>query len=193
MIAAIPDFWQAVLSGLLVNVIVVSAGYFVVERRLKLREDRANRVAISRDILKTVHDELAHNREVAASLIEHLPQGALPYLGFQVNGWTLIAQVPAFTALGPATIKSLLDAYLRFQDANEQHSLLLDFTYGSTGTLAFLIATSSPSPDGKTNLQRLEERRDDLRKRLLVRVTELKPHVDVALSTVQEELDASLR
>ena len=99
-----------------------------------------------------------------------------------------MSQVPVLTVLDPGTTKSLVDAYVRLRAANDQHRLLFDFMYGPTGTLSYLIAGTSATPEGRLSFRRLEDRRNDLRDRLLRRVEELEPYVETALSQVEEGL-----
>lgn len=167
---------------------VASVAFFLIERRFRIREEQTKRTETAKGILRALRDELEHNSRIAESLRENLPKEALPYSGFQLNGWTLLSQVPAFTAISASTVNRLLDAYLRTRSANEQHALLFDLTYGATGALSFVIAGAAPGQEGRMTFQRLEERRDDLRKRLLHRVEELQPFLADALQEVEAEL-----
>jgi hypothetical protein len=177
------------IGDLVAGGLVAVGVYLVIERRLRLQQERANRAEIGRGILSALADELRYNIRVADTLLEHLPKGALLYSGFEMNGWTLVSQVPAIATLDPSTVKALLDAYLRLRSANEQHRLLFDFTYGGTGAISFLVAGTTTAPEGRAAFQRIEDQRVDLRERLLRRVEDLVPHLRVALDQVEHELE----
>jgi hypothetical protein len=183
------DFANSVLANIIGGALVAFAVYFVIERRFRIREEQAKRTQTAHGILHALRDELEHNKRVADALLEHLPKQALPYSGFELTGWTLLSQVPAFTAISASTVNALLDAYLRIRSANEQHALLFDLTYGATGAISFAIAGAATDQAGRTTFLRLEERRDDLRERLLRRVDELKAYLGVALDEVNRDLE----
>jgi hypothetical protein len=188
VLADIGDIGEGFVSEFLAGALVAFLAYIVIERRLRLRRDRQRRTEVSRIALKTLRDELAHNRELAKTMRENLPAGALPYLGFELGGWALVAQAPVFTTLEPSTVESLLDAYRRLRAANEQHALLFDLTYGATSALSFLLAGASESPETRRTFERIGDRRADLQRRLLSRVEDLSPIVDWAISEVDAEL-----
>jgi hypothetical protein len=187
-------FWSDVLSGTVADLIggalVALLAYALIERRLRLREDRARRAELTRAILAAVEDELHRNAGVADALIEHLPNGSLPYSRFGTESWPLVAQIPALTALDGRTVKALLATYILTREANEQHSLLLDLTYGATGAVAFLVASTS-TESGASSFRRFDERRDDLRARLLRRVEDLRPHLQETARLVADQLERS--
>ena len=178
------DLAANAVGGLIGGAVV----YFVIEHRLRLNLDRRRRTEVSRNILKALREELEHNREVARKLLKHLPEKALPYDAFELGGWTLVSQAPVVTTLEPQTIQTLFEAYRRLRGANEQHDLLLDLTYGPTGTLSAVLATTSVSGEAREGLERLEKRRQGLRDRLRRRVEVLEPDLDSALEAIRREL-----
>jgi hypothetical protein len=191
--AGLADFGQQFAAELLAGTVVATAAYLVIERRLKLKQERRHARELSYDALEALRDELTHNRELATALRGSLPAGALPYLAFEVSGWEVVSQAPFLTSLEPATVKSLVGAYRRLRGANQQHAQLFDLTYGPTSTLSFVIAGASETPDMRKRFERLGERRDDLRQRLVKRVEDLLPHLDSALAHVDSELGAVRR
>ena len=177
-----------VIGGLLSGLIVAILVYVAIERRFRLGQERAQRVELARDVLLAVRDELARNQQVVTALRTHLPEGTLPYTAFEVTGWELVSQSPVFTVLDPATTKALLEVYVRLRAANDQHALLLDLTYGPTSTLSFLIAQAAPQDQARQALRRIEERRTDLRNRLVRRVAELDSPLATAAKQVNDKL-----
>jgi hypothetical protein len=164
----------------------------LIEHRLHLRTDRRKRDETTFGILEAVRDELKHNAVVAEGLLEHLPEGSLPYARFETGGWGLVTQIAGGSGLQPDTVQKLLNTYVRAQSVNEQHGLLLDLTYGSTGAVAYLIAATSPE-HGQAGFKRFEERREDLRKRLEERVKDLAPQLAESTRLVEAELRARER
>jgi hypothetical protein len=181
------DFLSSTLAEVVGGGLVAVLLYFLIERRLRLNEERSRRAQVAAAVLSALRRELAHNGRVAEALREHLPRGDLPYERFETSGWALVSQVGGLTALDSATVRVLLDAYPRIRSANDQHELLVDLTYGATGAVTFVIARSSER--GRETFQRLDERRADLRGRLLRRVEELEPVLRDAIARVDAELE----
>jgi hypothetical protein len=215
-----PNFWSSLLSSALLAVLL----YFLIERRLHLRDrdarqaerlaeqqerrdaserdraqrhedvlaaERAHRWDVAQSVLRSIEDELEHNREQAELFSKHLPLGELPYPAFDVNGWHLILRTEVVTAIQERTLRRLVRVYNRFQSANSYHTTVNDVMFGATAVLA--VASISGITD--ETLRALHERQLDghraaVMARLLDRTTELLPLLDEALEVVRGELEA---
>ncbi len=180
-------FWLPLLVEVVSGAVFAALIYGVLEMRLHLRSDRKRRETTAAEILRAVSNELQYNASVAERLLEHLPEGSLPYARFETNGWELIRQVAGLSALSEKTVTALLETYARTRSANEQHGLLLDLTYGATGAVVSMIAASSPD-NGQASFTRYEKHRQDLRDRLLRRAEDLKEKLPETRKLVEDEL-----
>jgi hypothetical protein len=180
-------FWGTVFDAVIAPLVVGGLVYVAIERKLVMRAEKARRLAVRAGVLAAVLDELRLNRAVAQRLLEHLPNAAIPFAGFETSGWTLVSQIAGLTALDVVTVKELIDVYVRVRAAHDQHLLLVDLTYGATGATVFVIA-SSGAREGREAFERFDARREDLRGRLLRRVEELEPRLAEAIRTVEGQL-----
>lgn len=170
------------------GIVVAAAAYFLIERRLQLRRDRAQRVEINRGFLAVVRGELERNLEAAEKMRQTLPRGDLPYEAFDLGAWSLLSQAPVLAVVSRDAVQSIVDTYVRLRAANDQHALLFDFNYGSTAALAVVIAGGSSAKGARSGYAQLEKQRDDLRERLSRRIEDLEPRLRTALTAVDREL-----
>jgi hypothetical protein len=182
------DLVSALIAELAAGLMLAALAYFYLESLLDVRRERKQRFALSRDFLAVVGDELKRNREARDVLEENLRRGALPYQAFEVGGWSLLSQAPVLTAVGRDTVKDLTHVYVKLRAANEQHALLFDFTYGSTGALSVLLAAGSMTPAARSGYAQIEARREDLKERLLKRIEDLREPLERAGDAVTTEV-----
>lgn len=181
-------FGYQLVATVLANLAVAGMVFFFIERRFQLGAQRAQRAELAIDMLGAVKSELELNRQVAETMRVNLPKGVLPYTAFEVTGWDLLSQSQVFTALEAATTKPLVEVYGALRAANDQHAMLLDLMYGPTSALAFLTAQAAPRDHAENAMRRIDERRGDLRDRLLRRIEYLEP----ILSTTIDQIDTEL-
>jgi hypothetical protein len=188
-----------VVAGLVAGAILLSLGYWLIDRRLHLK---ARRDQVERD-----HESQRHMREqVLSHVLAELMSNAtllpvwkealspesfgVPYPGFDVAGWLLISQAPALLVLENATISALAAAYYRMQSANGMLDDVADLSGGPTSLLASSIA--APWIDEKPRVEQVyrnfKNQRDQMRAMLIERLDELKPRLDDAIDAVEREL-----
>ncbi len=194
------EFWPALLANLLSAAAVAALAYFLIERRLHLREreqrredelerERARQWEVSQDVLRAVAEELDHNAQQAALLAEHLPRGEVPYPAFDVNGWYLLVHPTVVEAMQQRTLRRLVRVYNRFRTANDYHAIVNDVHFGPSGVMA--VATITSIPDKTTRREeeeKFEAHRQTMVALLLERVDELRPLLDETRKLVHEEL-----
>ena len=125
-------------------------------------------------------------------LVEHIPEGELPYPPFDVNGWHLIVQTSVALAIQERTLRRLIRVYNRCRTANEYYATVNDLMFGHSGVLAVSgISAIGDSAVRQEEDQKFNAHRQVMMDRLLDRAKELEPHLAEALTMVSEELAAA--
>jgi hypothetical protein len=192
--AALAGFASSVLAGAL----LLWLGYKLVERRLRLEDERDRRQAIEDErtqyrqaVLGAVHRELEH----AASQIQEW-KGALsgeeygvPDPGLDVGAWPLVTQAAFFTVLQQETIEALTHAYNRMNSVNGQLAFLADLNHGPTAiTVNASVAGRLDHAQVNEAFDKFRAHRDAVRGGLVSRLADLKPRLDDAIDAVEAEL-----
>lgn len=142
-------------------------------------------------VLGAVHRELESSAARVQLFLSELPRGGVPYPGFDVTGWPLVAQASVFTTLETETISKLTHVYNRMTSANAQLGFLTDLNHGPTGILVNTVLAEGLDKETPLALKAYElfiNHRDSTREMLTDRVTDLKNHLDVAIDAVETEL-----
>ncbi len=203
------NLWPALVAALVATLgggaLLLTAGYFLVDRRLHLR-DRADRAAeeeqrstsLRRSSLHIAHEELksiAANIPVFRAAID---EDKVPYPPFDENGWTLLPQAHALATLQPTTAEALMQAYNRIRSANGQMTEFADLTTGPTAALVTTALTSASDSAGQlpplaADMRHAYDlRRSDLRRGLRARLADLRDHANVAIDAIEAELGNAL-
>jgi hypothetical protein len=199
-----PTFWPTLVAGvvasLLAGAFLLGIGYWLIDRRLHLR-DRADRVADDRARARQLHDaslHLAHQElQATASKIDPyrdaIAQDNIPYPPFDDNGWVLVSQGHTLATLKPETAEALMNAYNRIRSANGQMVEFAEVTAGPTAALVHsALASASDSgglpPQVADVAGAYEQRRADLRRAIGDRLDDLRGHIDQAIDAIEVEL-----
>ena len=98
-------FWPALAAGLIAGLAVLSAGYVLIERRLRLHERAESERITRKTVLQIVLAELLHNAGHRTLIVERLPEMQVPSPGFELGGWGLVSQTRALLTIPEATTK----------------------------------------------------------------------------------------
>jgi hypothetical protein len=191
------DFLVGIAASAIGGAVVLALGFYVLERRLHLRDQQAQREAIRDATLKHVLSELKSNATTIGKWFKSLdPKDGrdgygVPYPGFDVTGWSLVAQTSAATAVSETTFSALAQIYNRLISANGQLALLSDLNYGSTAVLvgaaaAPVLDTNDRARDAYAKFKHLRD--ETVRGALLERLRELQPKLHEAIDAVEREL-----
>jgi hypothetical protein len=107
-----------------------------------------------------------------------------------LHGWTLVSQVPVFTAIDPDTIDKLMRAYARMPTADELYRHYDDLMYGATAVLAVETIESMDAAKKEAEGKKFNAHRKVVGERLVERVNELRPHLEDAIARLRAELPA---
>jgi hypothetical protein len=188
------------MGGLIAGALLLWLAYHLVERRLRLEdmqqrraEEFARREETRTSILRVIHGELEAAAGYVQVWLHELPTEAVPYPGFEINGWALVSQVTAFTTLRADTIQALSHAYNRMRTANDQLSFLADLNHGATALIVNHVAAAGIEEDlVKEAFTKFLDQRDRVRRGLIERCEDLKTWIDTAIDRVEDELRLEL-
>src|SRR3954452_4835139 len=157
------------------GLVVLSLGYWFVDRKLNLKERRdradeaereraANRRGVLRAVLGELHSNIAQWERVTP-VIEK--KEGMPFALFDVALWNVVAHAPVFATLAENTGTALIHAYNRMASANDHAKFLSDLGYGSTALLAHASLAGrmdDPQVEGvhEVYLRSVEQTRADL-------------------------------
>jgi hypothetical protein len=117
-------FWPGVLATILGGAVVAAAGYWLLDRRLHLRDraDHAREIetaqkAVRDAVLKVARGELEFVVARVNTYRDALANDSVPFPSFDTNGWSLISQAHAFNDRGG--FKREASAYNRVRSFNE--------------------------------------------------------------------------
>ncbi|HEX6702301.1 MAG TPA: hypothetical protein VF101_16360 [Gaiellaceae bacterium] len=175
--------------------LVLYLGYRFVEQKLRLQDTSARRLErdLEREqarvaVLGAIHSELEGAATLLGVMLAELPQGAIPYPGFDLTGWPLVSQAVVFTTLRQETIEALTHAYNRMSTANEQLRFLSDLNHGPTAIIATANAAGRLADEEVAAAYRqFIGYRDAVRGGLVDRLRDLKGHLDTAIDRVEED------
>lgn len=197
------DFLKGVaielVGGLIAGVIVAGLAYLFIEQRFHLRRSQAARRELLGTILSIIKRELEFAVEQIAIFRRQNPEEGLPVPLFDVNGWALLSQAPAATALNRELLENLVPLYNRLRTANEVHRTALEFVAGSTAAIVHATtAVELPSEQAAAAQDAFVRHRQDAVWALVKRIDELEPllletlaQVRNALSQVEDNSDAA--
>jgi hypothetical protein len=188
-------FWPALASGLIGGLVVLGMGYYLIEKRLRLRERAESERQTRRAVLQIVNSEMLHNASHLNLFIDELPQMQIPSPGFELGGWVLVSQAPALLTLRADTADKLVHAYNRMRSANEQRDQLLDLVNGPSALRMAIAAAEAQLPDDTYPdtvakvISEYEAHKTNIRDGLLRRLDDLKLFLDNAIDAIEAELE----
>jgi hypothetical protein len=168
---------QSVIAGMIIAWVL----YRIVDRRLKLKQDRVRRAEFVRGILEMLRLELAEDIGKVDVMKIHIPKDETPMPAFQTTCAGLILQAEVFTAFSPDTTQKLLFAYNRLESTNELHARLSESRFGMIAMVGSLAAKFFRGGGDEVLLHRRQ-----LQEKLLDRCDEMVPYLEDALAAVNE-------
>lgn len=194
------EFVVALMAEIVGGAIVLFLGYVAIERRLRLRDSERHRQQeegrkkeAREAVLRHVLGEIA---SAISSLDEWVPELAkregwgVPYPGFDVTGWSIVADGAVLSTLKHETISLLALAYNRMRSANGHLEYLSDLNHGPTALLVNVTLAAAPSLEGlpQQAFDKFDDLREQIRADLVDRMKELRPHLCAAIDAVEAEL-----
>lgn len=203
MLATFADaFLPGLAADAIAGALVLGFGYVAIDRRLRLEDklqeaerERQRKLELRQSALRIVYGEL----ESHASLFDVWETAlgtadAVPFPGFDVNGWFLVSQADVLASLAPETASVLMHAYNRLRSANDQLAQIADMSHGPSAIRVAAGVSEAAAPDG--TLPPMVARMRDafaghleaLRAAMLDRLADLRTFVYEAIDAIEREL-----
>ncbi len=190
------DVASGTLSGIFVGAVVLGVGYWLIDRRVHIRDalarqsEREVQTEHNRRVaLEAMHVELESNARALMLALKTLPAGRFSYPLFDTTTLALAFQPVIFTTLGTTTVKALLHVFNRMETANDQHAFVFDLRHGPTVILTTMIeAGTAETEKTRKATQNFLAHRETMSAALLQRCQNLRPHLYAAIDAVEAEL-----